>query len=142
MRALSTGPAVAQLKLVFVSEALSQWLTGSVAAIAFFAGWFARRQQYLGLMSKLRADHERRNGLILVRLAEARRQAASAMNENSMLKSEIAHQRARLLRANSLRAPLVESAVLRTPMERAPDRRQQEATTGFQDTQPWEAGSA
>lgn len=125
-----------------MSETLFPLLTGSLAASAFFAGWFTCRRRYLGLMRKLCADHERRDGLMLGRLAAARRQVASMVNENSMLKSEIARQRARLLRAHPLKEPLVEPTSFRTPVERTPDWRQPDGATGFQDTQPWAPGSS
>jgi hypothetical protein len=135
------APATAQPKLACVIEILPPLLTGSLATIAFFAGWFAHRQRHLGQMSRLLATHERWNGLASARLADVRRQAALLTNENSMLRSEIVHQQARWRRAHSPRAPMVEPAILRTPVEATPNWQRPVDDGGFPDTQPWEPGS-
>jgi hypothetical protein len=136
------APATAQLELVRVIEILSPLLTGSVATIAFFAGWFAHRQRRLRQMRRLLAAHERGNALASTRLADVRRQAALLANENSMLRKEIVYQETRSRRAHSPRAPTVEPVILRTPIETIPDGLEPVDDAGFPDTQPWESGSA
>lgn len=139
---LSVAPAIAQPTLVCVSETPSSLLTGLLTTIAFIAGWFAHRQRHLGLMRSLLSKHARQSALTLSRLADSRRQAASQKNEILMLKREIVQQQARWLRAQAPRAPAMEHAVLRTPVELTPDWRQPEGESGFPDTQPWDPKSS
>jgi hypothetical protein len=124
-----------------VSDSLLLLLTGGLATIAFIAGWLAHRQRHLRLMNRVHVNHERQGGLMLGRLADARRQATLLRNENSLLIREVAHQRARLNRANALRVPAVEPAAVRTSVEATSDWRPPDDESGFPDTQPWEPRS-
>jgi hypothetical protein len=139
---LTVAPAITQLRLDCVSETPSSLLTGLLTTVAFIAGWCAHRQQHLGLVRSLLSKHERQSALILSRLADSRRQAASQKNEISMLKREVVQQQARWLRAQAPRVPAMEHAVLRTSVELPPGCPQPEGESGFPDTQPWDPKSS
>lgn len=139
---LSVAPAIAQQTLVCVSETLSPLLTGLLTTVAFIAGWFAHRQQHLGLVRSLLSKHERQSALTLSRLADSRRHAASQKGEILMLKREIVQQQARWFRVQPPRAPAMEHAVLRAPVELTPDWPLAAVESGFPDTQPWDPKSS
>ena len=124
-----------------MSESLLPLLTGGLATIAFIAGWLAHRQRHLRLMNSVHVNHERQSGLMLARLADARRQAALLRNEKTLLMRELVHQRAKSNRADVPRVPAPALAALRASVEATSDWLPPDDESGFPDTQPLEPRS-
>ena len=124
-----------------MSESLLPLLAGGLATIAFIAGWLAHRRRHLGLMNRVHVNHERQSGLMLARLADARRQATLLRSEKSLLMRELVHQRARWNRPDVPRVPAVGAATLRRSIDVISDWLPPDDESGFADTQPLEPRS-